>query len=124
MNDEAKWLAENVVLPKLEALDKKLEKRDDTIWLAIEEGRKERTVLLIQCANIQSEIKAIKTEKKMSENVIIEHVQDTTRHYNPYFNETIRQKLWRKKPEIAAGGGTGVLIIGLLTLTFKALGWI
>lgn len=48
-----------------------------------------------------------------------QHKSDMEKHYNPYYSETVAQKLWRKKPEIATGGGLGALIVLVLKFVLE-----
>lgn len=115
MGSDAQWLAENVILPRLDTLEEKLEKRDEKQWTAIEKNKD-------KAHELDKEIEKLKLEKTMGENAFIRHVQNKEKHYNANYNETLRQKLWRKKPEIGAGGLVGVLITGLVGLLLKAAG--
>jgi hypothetical protein len=51
-----------------------------------------------------------------------EHVKNLDTHFNPYYSETIPQKLWRKKPEIAAGGTLGTFLAALLYFLLDKFG--
>jgi len=51
-----------------------------------------------------------------------DHEKNLNAHFNPYYNETIPQKIWRKKPEIAAGGGLGVTLAVILQFLLDKFG--
>lgn len=125
MGDEndAKWLAENVLLPALERIEgqiaetnKRMEERDGKLWKALDEVKECQTKLKVKDAEIEGDIEKIKAEKKATEQILIRHVENREKHYNPFYTESLGEKLWRKKPEIAAGGilGTVLSIIALI----------
>ena len=104
----------DTVLTEIRGLRTDVREDQKEMWKAIDKGREERTALKLKDAEIKGEIEKLKLEKKMGDEAFIRHVQNEDKHFNPYFNETLRQKLWRKKPEIAAGGGLGTLLAGLI----------
>ena len=72
---------------------------------------------------IKAKVAAVELQNiKNAEDILIlrqrqkEHERDRETHFSPYHNESLRQKLWRKKPEIAAGGGVGALIYLIIEL--------
>ena len=78
MGSDAQWLAENVILPRLDALDKKLESRDkatqhreEKMWDAIEEGKR--------CAN-KTKVKVAKLEA--NKDALQKHLDDKDAHFD------------------------------------------
>lgn len=82
--------------------------------------------------DISTDVKEIKRDMKSGavkmENhevrlgTVEKHIDDPKIHYNPYYSESIPQKLWRKKPEIAAGGGLGTVIVGIIIALLSRYG--
>ena len=72
------------------------------------------------------ELKGVQQYEEMHalENRFRDHYKDGDLHFNPHFSETIGEKLWRKKPEIATGGGLGALIATALYYLIEKLGGI
>lgn len=89
---------------KLKSVDEKL---DRVISCQID--------LKLQDEIIKAKVSNLELKQIQIEQSIEEHKKDMQQHYNPYYNETIPQKIWRKKPEIAAGGGLGALIVAIVT---------
>jgi len=126
MPDEmnAKWLAEQVILPKLNSIEDKIDKQNTAIW---EELSKQNTCmtkikvgvaeLKIKCKNISGSLKNLKAS-------FSEHIKDKSSHFNPHFNETTKERVWRKRAEIGVilGGSGGEL--GLILFIAKTMGWI
>ena len=109
------------VYKAIDGLRKDVQHTNEMQWKAIRDGQKCQTGLKLEDARLDKEITTIKIEKKIGERALERHAKDQTRHFQPYYSETIPQRLWRKKPEIAAGGSVGT-ILGLLVLA-KQLGW-
>ena len=92
MGSDAQWLAENVILPRLDALDKKLEARDKAIqqreekmWEAIEEERKcvSKTKLKVERNN--GRLNNIEEDKRRAEErnkKVDEHLGNDIIHFN------------------------------------------
>jgi len=112
----------DTVLTEIRGLRSDVREDQSKIWDAIERERKCTTQLKINDAKLEGEITQLKLKQNMTEEAFVRHVQNKDKHFNPYYSETLRQKLWRKKPEIAAGGGAGALIVALVTLLLKASG--
>jgi len=97
-------------------MNKRMEERDGKLWEALDNVRDCQTKLKVKDAEIEGCMKKLDAEKKATENILLEHVRNKKKHYNPYYYETTRAKLWRKKAEITAGGilGTALSIIALI----------
>lgn len=103
-DDDAKFLIKEFVMPAVERIDRKLE----TICTAQLETRLTQEQMKAKIAMVEMMVIGV-------QEALEKHKQDMQQHYNPYYNETVLQKVWRKKPEIAAGGGLGALIVAILT---------
>ena len=113
-----------VVLGEIQGLRSDVREDQSKIWEAIDKERECTTNLKLENERRKAEVEKANLKQNMTEGAFIKHVQNKEKHYNPFYSESLRQKLWRKKPEIVAGGGAGAFIIGLLGLLFKAAGWI
>lgn len=110
------------VLTAIEGLRSDMREDNQQIWSAIEENRKCNTNLKLENERRKGELEKLKLKQKITSDAFVRHVENPEKHFQPFFKETLPQKLWRKKPEIAAGGGAGALIIGLITLALKLAG--
>ena len=101
--DDAKFLIKNFVIPRLNSIDNKLEKIESCqVALKIEDER-------IKHSAAKNELLLAQTQE-----AFLKHCNDTDKHFNPYFNESMPQKLWRKKPEIATGVSLSTILITLI----------
>jgi len=100
---DAKFLIKEFVMPAIGRIDTKLE--------SICNGQMETRLNMEQ---LKAKVALVEMMVIRVEEAVEMHKQDMKQHYNPYYDETIPEKLWRKKPEIAAGGGLGVLVIMLV----------
>lgn len=92
MNNDAQWLAEKVILPRLDALDKKLEVRDkatkdreEKMWSAIEDGKKcaTKTKLKLERQNGKLHIHNAEIEQlKVCATDIENHLVNDMIHFN------------------------------------------
>ena len=89
---DAKFLIKEFVMPALTETNKKLDKVIECqTSLKLEDER-------LKAANAKNELLLAQTQ-----DAFLKHCDDMDRHFNPYYNETIPQKIWRKKPEILTG---------------------
>lgn len=93
-----------MIYDKMKSIDEKLDK---VITCQID--------LKVQDEIIKAKVSAIELSHLKLQSDLDQHKADVKTHYNPYYDETLRQKLWRKKPEIAAGGGLGAVIVAFVT---------
>jgi hypothetical protein len=101
--DDSKFLIREFVMPTIERIDRKLE--------SICNGNLETRLTVEQ---VKAKIALVEMMViKVQESVEL-HKKDMIQHYNPYYNETLPEKIWRKKPEILAGGGLGALTITVI----------
>lgn len=103
---------EPTVLGMIHESVKRIEKKQDEITKCVTQNK--------------MDINELKLGQKVTEEAFVRHVQNEEKHFQPYFNETLRQKLWRKKVEIAAGGGVGagaITIIALLLKILEVINW-
>jgi hypothetical protein len=89
---DAKFLIKEFVMPALTETNKKLDKVIECQTnLKIEDEK-------LRSANAKNELLLTQTQ-----DAFLKHCNDMDRHFNPYYSETIPQKIWRKKPEILTG---------------------
>jgi len=112
----------DTILSEIQGLRTDVREDQSKIWEAIDKERECTTNLKLENERRKAEVNEVKLKQKMTEEAFVRHVQNPEKHYQPYYNETIRQKLWRKKPEIVAGGGVGALVVGIITLALKIAG--
>jgi len=124
-DSDARYLITNAVMPRLENLDKGIDK----IFDRIDRVCTTQTDLMITDEMMKAKIASIEmmnvnTQKDIQEvkALLLEHKRDGVTHYNSHYNESIPQKLWRKKPEIAAGGGLGALLYLIILFLIENFG--
>lgn len=95
-----------LIYERVKEIDEKLDRAcsKQTELMVVDEQLKAK-IAAVEIQNLKNAEDVINLRKKIDE-----HERSMEKHYNPYYNETITQKLWRKKPEIAAGGGVGLLL--------------
>lgn len=64
-------------------------------------------------------IQSLEKKTIFTEAMIIEHIKNKDKHYNPFYAETFGQKVKRKKGEIAVGAGGGTLLSSVVLLILK-----
>lgn len=124
-DNDARFLITNAVMPRLDNLDKNVGKIFDRIDqvcttntdLKITDEIMKAKIAAIEVMNIQTQEAVTAMGIRMDK-----HTEDMLKHYNPYYDETIGQKLWRKKPEIAAGGTLGTFLAALLYFLIDKFG--
>ncbi len=124
-DNDARFLITNAVMPRLDNVDKNVERIFDKIDavcnttgdLRITDEVIKAKISAIEMMNIQTQEAVTAMGIRMDK-----HVEDMEKHFNPYYSETITQKLWRKKPEIAAGGTLGTFIAALLYFLLDKFG--
>lgn len=112
------------VLTAIDGLRSDVREDQSKIWEAIDNERKCTTNLKIENERRKAESEKVELKQNMTEGAFIRHVQNQEKHFNPFYNETIPQKLWRKKPEIGASITIGGIIFGMLLAALKFVGWI
>jgi len=100
---DAKFLIKNFVMPAIDRLDRKLEQ----IGTCQIDLKLQDEIIKAKCSSLELQLINLQED-------VTQHKKDVRSHYNPYFNETLPEKIWRKKPEIAAGGGLGAALVGLI----------
>lgn len=104
-----------MIYNKLESIDKKVETVCDMqTELRLSDAEMKARLGAIELMNV-----ATQEEVHQLRDRIDTHQRETALHYNPYYDETLGKKLWRKKPEIAAGGGLGALIASIILLLLQ-----
>lgn len=111
-----------LILEEIRGLRADVREDINKAWDAIEEQRKCSTQVKIKQAEILGEIKQIKSEKRIGDEILSKHINNKEKHYNPYHNETYWQKMSRKKPEIATSVTLGGILFGFLLAAFKFFG--
>ena len=112
------------VLNEIQGLRSDVREDNSKLWEAIDKERECTTNLKLENERRKGEVREVKLKQKMTEEAFVRHVQNPEKHFNPFYNETLRQKLWRKRPEIVAGGGLGSLIVAIILGLLKYAGWI
>jgi tetrahydromethanopterin S-methyltransferase subunit G len=74
-------------------------------------------IAFVETLNARTNEELAKINKRLDE-----HERDREIHYNQYYNETIPQKIWRKKPEILAGGSVGVVAVAVIQFLIDKFG--
>lgn len=121
MGSDAQWLAENVILPRLDALDKKLEYRDKAIqereeklWEAVEEQRKCSTKVKINVERQNGRLHVLEEDKRKKEEIIKKldkHIDDDVVHFNKEkADETKLGYLAKKKVLLIFVTALGILV--------------
>jgi hypothetical protein len=124
-DNDARFLITNAVMPRLDSLDKNMGKIFDRIDnvctttgdLKITDEIIKAKIAAIEMMNIQTQEAVTAMGIRMDK-----HSEDMIKHFNPYFGETLQQKLWRKKSEIAAGGGLGTFLAAVLYFLIDKFG--
>jgi hypothetical protein len=124
-DNDARFLITNAVIPGLTRLDVsvgKLFDKLDTVCTIQNDLKITDEIIKAKIASVelmnartQDDIRVFKLE-------LDKHQTDMQKHFNPYFGETIGQKLWRKKPEVAAGGTLGTFLAALLYFLLDKFG--
>lgn len=107
MTKDAKWLAEQVLLPELKEIKKEQKAQGKCltdIKVNMEKGKGRMEL-------IERDIQDLKEDCD-------EHKSDKSIHYNPYYSESLGEKLKRKKEEVIITAGSGG-VIGTLLVIFK-----
>lgn len=123
-DNDARYLITNAVMPRLESLDRGMDKiftRIDTICTT-------QTDLMVTDETIRAKIASVEmmnanTQKDIQELKVRldEHKKDLETHYNPYYGETYWEKMGRKKPEIVTGVSLSTLLSALVVAILKAM---
>jgi len=108
--DEARFLIKEFVIPAQARLEKKI----DLVCAEQTSMRIENETTKAKAAHVEYQVLQLRES-------VDKHRDDAFAHYNPYHSETIPQKLWRKKPEIAAGGFLGTTLAALLYLLVEKM---
>jgi hypothetical protein len=117
-DNDARFLITNAVMPRLDNLDKNVGKifdRIDSVCTTTSDLKITDEIIKAKIAAV--EMMNIKTQEAVTAMGIRmdKHHDDMEKHFNPYFNETFTEKLWRKKAEIVVaaiiGSATGILAL-------------
>ncbi len=100
---DAKWLAEEVLLPKLNNLEKKIDKTFES-----------QNEMKLNINNLQNENKEGIKERNLLFKYLNKHIRNREKHFNPYYSESTTDKLKRKKVEIGVSIGGGVSITTII----------
>ena len=100
---DAKFLIKNFVMPSIDRIDRKL---DQVCTANIE--------LKITDEQIKAKVAHVELMNIRTQEMLTQHQDDMAKHYNPYYDESIPQKLWRKKPEIATGVSISTAIFAVI----------
>jgi len=73
----------------------------------------------VKMENHEQRIRQVEKKGKVTERIIIEHVKNKKKHHMPHYSETFRQRVGRKKGEIAVGASGGGLIGAIIILILK-----
>lgn len=79
------------------------------------------TNIKVNQASFDARLNAIELKSELTENIVVEHIKNKNKHYNPYYSETFAQKIKRKKGEIAVGAGGGTLLSSIILLILKIM---
>ena len=77
------------------------------------------TNMKVKQENHEQRLLHVETKGRATDGIIIEHIKNKEKHYNPYYSETFGEKVRRKKGEIAVGGGLGTAISSLILAILK-----
>ena len=117
-DNDARFLITNAVMPRLDSMDKNMGKifdRIDQVCTSVGDLRITDEIIKAKIAAV--EMMNIKTQEQVTAMGIRmdKHVEDMEKHYNPYYNETFTEKIWRKKAEIIIaaiiGSASGILAL-------------
>lgn len=85
MGSDAQWLAENVILPRLDALDTKLDardratqKREEKMWDAIEDGKRCATKTKLKVVDQNGRLNSLEEHK----DDLDKHIGNEEAHFN------------------------------------------
>ena len=114
---DARYLITNAVMPRLDNMDKGIER----IFNKIDAVCTTQTDLMITDETIKAKIAAVemmnvRTQESVDslQSQMVKHAEDMRKHYNPHYEETVGEKLWRKKPEIATGVTLSSVIMAII----------
>ena len=112
--NDARWLAENVVLPAINRLEGKIDNQNVAVWEELSRQNSCLTKIKVGVEGLKGKYKVISINLKHIKESFYDHRKDKSSHFNPHFSETRRQRLARKAPEIGItmGGGTGIAGLG------------
>lgn len=99
-----------MIYEKLKTLE---EKMDKVITCQID--------LKIQDEVLKAKLSSLELQQIQVQSDLDIHKKDMEKHYNPFYSETLKQRIWRKKAEITLGGGLGALIVGLIQFLTEVL---
>jgi septal ring factor EnvC (AmiA/AmiB activator) len=119
LTNDAKWLAEEVLLPRLNALDKKLEKRDEVIWSAINKNRKDTSETEKKLVSLDGDVRVIDNDIKHMKNnckVLSKHLDDPVIHFDKEKARETNLGYWARKKVLI------ILITALSILVSSSVG--
>ena len=70
----------------------------------------------------EGRLKAVELDGEITKQIILKHLENKEKHFNPYFNETYTEKMKRKKAEIGTSVTIGSVIFGIILAAGKYFG--
>lgn len=105
----------DMIYDKVKAIDTKLDVVCNTqTEMRLNDAEMKARLSAVELKTVELRDAVHELEKKQDK-----HNAEEKLHFNPYFNESMPQKLWRKKPEIVTGVSFSSIIAGFLYLLFE-----